>query len=173
MEKRTTVELNDLCRRVAEWREKDGGRGSRIPDQMWRDAVRVARVEGVWATAKALRFNYEALRNRLRQSGDKGTAVDWRRKGGGAAGEKLGVVGMAKSGERSPAGVSETRARRNEVPTKGSAGPSFIALEMGQLGGASRTVIELLGRHGDRMRVDVAGGVDLVAVVQTFWSRQP
>jgi hypothetical protein len=30
-----------------------------------------------------------------------------------------------------------------------------------------------VGRQGDRMRVDVAGGVDLAGLVQAFWSRQP
>ena len=52
-------------------------------------------------------------------------------------------------------------------------GTRFIALEMGQLGGAGRTVIDLVGRQGERMRVEVAGGVDLSGLVQAFWSRQP
>jgi len=151
MGRKRSAELNDLGRRVAEWREEHGGRGSRIPDEVWQDAVRVAGVDGVWATAKALRFNYEALRRRVRQGGS-GTVVEKPRKVGGTA---------------------ATRARRTEVAPGGSGGARFIALEMGQLGGAGRTVIDLLGRHGDRMRVDVAGGVDLAGLVQTFWSRQP
>ncbi len=152
MERKTSTEMNDLGRRVAEWREEHGGRGSRIPDELWKDAVRVAKVEGVWATAKALRFNYEALRDRVRQGGSSGAVVKGPRKTGGTA---------------------ATPARRTEVPPGESAGASFIAFELGQLGGAGRTVIDLLGRHGDRMRVDVAGGVDLTDLVQTFWRRQP
>ncbi len=152
MERKTSAELNDLGRRVAEWREKHGGRGSRIPDELWKDAGLVAKVEGVWATAKALRFNYEALRDRVRQGGSSRAVVKVPRKTGGTA---------------------ATRARRTEVPPGGSAGASFIAFELGQLGGAGRTVIDLLSRHGDRMRVDVAGGVDLAGLVETFWGRQP
>jgi hypothetical protein len=153
MKRRTTsAELNEVGRRVAGWREEHGGRGSRIPDELWKAAAGVAQVEGVWRTAKALRFNYEALRERVRQGGSGDVAVEGSRKIGGKA---------------------ATRAGRAEVPASGSTGARFIALELGQLGGAGRTVIDLVGRQGDRMRVDVVGGVDLAGLVQAFWSRQP
>jgi hypothetical protein len=152
MEQRKSAELNDLGRRLDKWREKHGGRGSRIPDELWKDAVQLAKVEGVWASAKALRLNYKALSDRVRQGGSSGVVVKGPRKTGGPA---------------------AARARRTEVPPGGKAGERFIAFELGQLGGAGRTVIDFLGRHGDRMRVDVAGGVDLAGLVQTFWSRQP
>ncbi len=168
MGRRTSTELNELGLRVTEWRKEHGGRGSRIPDQLWKDAVRVAQVVGTWATAKALHFNYDALRARVKQAGAEGPA-----KRGGVAGEKRAAVAMARGADPAPACALATRVKRTEVPPNGHAGPSFIALEMGQLGGAGRTVIDLAGHHGDRMRIDVAGGVDLVSLVQTFWSRQP
>ena len=153
MKRTTSAELNEVGRRVAGWREEHGGRGSRIPDELWKAAAGVARVEGVWRTAKALRFNYEALRARVRQGGSGGTMVE-------------GV-------KRIEGGKAGMRAGRAKVPVSGGAGARFIALEMSQLGGVGRTVIDLVGRQGDRMRVDVPGGVDLVSLVGAFWSRQP
>ena len=173
MGQRTSTDLNELGERVTEWRAAHGGRGSRIPDHLWKDAVGVARVAGVWATAKALHFNYEALKGRLKQAGSSGTVVEGPAKRGGAAGGKRAEVAMARGADPAHGGAIATRVKRSDVPPNGKVGPSFIALEMGQLGGAGRTVIDLAGRHGDRMRVDVAGGVDLVSLVQTFWSRQP
>lgn len=152
MKRTKSVELTQLSRRVAEWRGEHGGRGSRIPDELWEDAARVARVEGVWGTAKALRLNYKALRQRVRQGGSGGVVVEGSRKVGGRAAARVGRADMRASG---------------------SAGARFIALEMSHLGGAGRTVIDLVGRQGDRMRVDVAGAVDLAGLVGAFWSRQP
>ena len=93
------------------------------------EAAAVARVEGLYATAQALRFNYERLKER---------------------------VAWAEGKER------------------GNGQSTFVELEMGQLCGGGRTVIELVGRHGDRMRVDVTGAsaVDVVGLTQSFWSRQ-
>ena len=56
-------------------------------------------------------------------------------------------------------------------------GPAdFVALgclELGTPRAAQRPVLELVGREGDRVRVEVGdgGGVDLVAVARAFWSR--
>jgi hypothetical protein len=36
-----------------------------VPEDLWTAAVEVARVEGVHATSKALRFNYYSLKDRL------------------------------------------------------------------------------------------------------------
>ena len=153
MRRRTTQELTKLSQRVAEWRAREGGRGSRIPDQLWNDAVGVARDVGVWATAKALRFNYEALRDRAKQAGGS---------------EGIAMASWAEPAER----AITTRGRHAGIASKGNAGPSFVALEMGQLCSAGRTVIELVGRHGDRMRVELTGGVDVVGLAQTLWSQK-
>jgi hypothetical protein len=58
-------ELSTVQERVERWRRRSGGRGSRIPDDLWDEAAGVARVEGVWATARALHMNYERLRKRV------------------------------------------------------------------------------------------------------------
>jgi hypothetical protein len=65
-------DLTRLTEAVAKWRAAGGGvRGSKIPDDLWNEAVRVARVDGVWRTAKALGFKYEGLKRRI-ERGDGG-----------------------------------------------------------------------------------------------------
>lgn len=54
-----------LRREFERWRRKHGGRGSRIPEPLWAQAVEVARTEGVYGTARALRLNYERLKERV------------------------------------------------------------------------------------------------------------
>lgn len=51
------------------------GRGSRIPAALWNDAAGVARVRGVYATARALRLNYEGLKTRLAAVADAGAST--------------------------------------------------------------------------------------------------
>jgi hypothetical protein len=52
---------------VERWRRKGGGRGSRIPEKLWSEAVAVSRAAGLYATARVLRFNYENLKRRARR----------------------------------------------------------------------------------------------------------
>lgn len=56
--------------RIEQWRSRCGGhgRGSRIPEEVWCEAVEMARVEGVWATSRTLRLNYKRLRARMEHS---------------------------------------------------------------------------------------------------------
>jgi len=71
MGRTTSRELVALRRRVEAWRRSSGGRGSRIPEELWNKAVDVARVAGVYATARALRLNYERLKERTGQATGK------------------------------------------------------------------------------------------------------
>lgn len=122
--------LMAVRQRVERWRKNDGGRGSRIPEDLWNHAARVARTEGVYATARVLRFNYERLKAR--------------------AGEAKGRDGSGRQGE-----------------------PAFVELPTGLLGRA-RTVVELVGRSGEQMRIHIASAStsELVALAQAFWGRQ-
>jgi hypothetical protein len=75
-----TRKLMVLRRRVEGWRREGGGRGSRIPEALWNEAVAIAREAGLYATARALRFNYEGLKKRAvksagKASGDKASFV--------------------------------------------------------------------------------------------------
>ena len=156
MGRTVSQELNELRRRVAAWRRQGGGRGSRIPDALWNDAARVARVDGIWLTAQALHFNYARLRGRVEQ-GDGSERAE-----GTRAAELLGVeksernrVEQANDGKRA----------------EGNGGSTFVELTMEQLSGGGKTMIELQGRHGDRMRIEMTSGVDLLGLVRTFCCR--
>ena len=125
---RQSQELVALQRRVEGWRRQGGGRGSRIPEGLWSEAVAVSRRAGVFATAKALRFNYENLKRRAR----------WQ--------------------ARPP--------RKHET--------EFVAVRLPQVSNGLKVVIDLAGRDGEQVRIEVSGGsaMDVVAVADAFWKRQ-
>lgn len=60
-----STRLAQLFERVGRWRASRENAKSRVPEELWSQAVEVARVDGVWATSKALRFNYCNLQRRL------------------------------------------------------------------------------------------------------------
>lgn len=57
--------LERLTKRVAVWRERREHPRSRVPEELWNDAVAVARIRGVHPTAKAIRFGYYELKARV------------------------------------------------------------------------------------------------------------
>lgn len=118
--------------RFEQWRNRHGGRGRRIPEPLWIEAARVAQVEGVYQTARALRLKLERLEDRV---GGSRTASDL-----------------------------DGRAR----------GAAFIELTgMGSFGGI-QTVVELVNRGGEQMRVHLAGAstAELMSLAEAFWSRR-
>jgi hypothetical protein len=146
----TSKELARLCARVTIWREREGGRGARVPEALWQEAAEVAEKAGLYATARATRFNYQRLKEQKEKAatGRKASAISCdvaclaRKQGPGES-----VVGEgAKVG-------SNTR---------------FVAVRMPTVPAASRTRIELMGRHGDQMRVEVAGDIDVIGLAQAF-----
>lgn len=134
MKRAVDGKLSALSERVERWRERREGARERIPEDLWNAAVVVAHVEGVYATSKALRFNYASLKER---------------------------VALSESKERGE-------------PCEKSEAMSFIELGTGELGGGSKTVVELVGRSGGRVRIDVSGtsGVDVVGLAQAFWRHE-
>jgi hypothetical protein len=138
----TTEQLEALSNRVEHWRKhRDGGR-SKVPEDLWNSAVDMARVAGVHATSKALRFNYYSLKDRL-------VLAD-----GEASGRKKADCGATFVEVQMPSA-------RTPIPRESVAG--------------GRTVVELLGTGGARMRIAVIGSsnVNVVGLAQTFWSREP
>ena len=125
--KQVSRQVTRVQRRVERWRKRGGGKGSRMPAELWREATEVARIEGVYAVSRALRIDYNRLKSRV--SSEEGTA------------------GSDKS---------------------------FVELEASQICGGCKTVLELVGRAGDRMRLEVAGKpeVDVVGLTQVFLSQQ-
>jgi hypothetical protein len=127
-------DLSTLRERVEQWRAQRTKR-SRIPDELWMAAVRVARVEGAYATHKATRFNYDSLKSRM---------------------------ALVQTQARQP--------RAEAIETS-----AFIELGGVQLAeGRCTTVVEIVGRRGGRMRIDVSGGsgMDVVGLAQAFWSHE-
>ena len=134
MKRAAVVEdLSTLRERVEQWRTCRTKR-TRIPEELWTAAVTVARVEGLYATSRATRFNYYSLKDRL--------------------------------------ALTETEPRQGRCETIETA--TFVEIEGGQLGGGGKTVVELVGRRGGRMRIDVSGPspVDVVGLAQAFWSHE-
>jgi len=116
-----------LRRRVQRWRRGASGRGSRIPEEIWAEAVAVARSAGLWATAQALRFNYSNLKRRTLAAGER------------------------------------PRARKQAV--------EFVALPMPPLANGLKVLIDLVGRDGEQMRIEVSGGsaAEVVTLTEALW----
>jgi hypothetical protein len=137
----TTAQLQALCGRVEHWRaHRDGGR-SMVPEDLWNAAVEVARIAGVHATSKAVRFNYYSLRDRLVRADS--TAL------------------TPREPDRDATFVEV------QMPSLPSLAPRESAVN-------DKTVVELVGTGGARMRIDVTGTsrVDVVGLAQAFWSRE-
>ena len=121
---------------------------SRVPERIWREAVRVAELEGVHATSKALRFNYYDL--------------------------KKGMPACAEQGGRRVGGKPAIEPVEHKQPV---ADAMFVQLEVPAspcaATGSGRVVVELAARSGQRMRVEAsdAGQLDVAGMVQAFWSR--
>jgi hypothetical protein len=156
-------ELTALCERVRQWREESGGgRGKAVPEAVWQEAERVAQLAGVYATAQATRLNYTGLKERVR-----------------AASGSTAPSNSGKNKQRTAAVVPRARPRRVAAEAdrvrKGDSGassvPRFVALAVSPPGSAPQATIEVVGRGGERMRVQVSGVLDVVGVLQTFWRR--
>jgi len=66
--------MRGVRRRLQGWRRSHGGPGRRIPEEFWEMAVELARVEGVKATARALRLDAGRLEERVGAPPEAGTA---------------------------------------------------------------------------------------------------
>lgn len=60
-----TVQLGAVERKVSSWRKRHGGRGRRIPEELWSAAADVAAVAGVKETARVLGVDRERLMRRV------------------------------------------------------------------------------------------------------------
>lgn len=127
MRRTKSRELMGVQRRVEAWRSRGGGRGSRIPEELWNEAVEVAQVAGLHATARALHFNYERLKERA----------------GPSAGKQSGDANQ------------------------------FVEFQLPQVSGGAKLVVDLWGREGEQVRMELSGvsGMDVVALAQTLLRR--
>lgn len=58
-------QVSRVRQRLEDWRERHGGRGRRIPEELWKAAVEVARGASVDWTARALRLDRGILAGRV------------------------------------------------------------------------------------------------------------
>jgi len=73
------ADLSEVRRRLGAWREVHGGRGRRLPDEVWDAAVRLAGEGNPGTVARALRLNAEILSRRMAAGGGARTAARARR----------------------------------------------------------------------------------------------
>jgi len=59
--------------RLTQWRAQHGGRGIAVPEELWAEVVKVARVEGAGTTARVLRLDRARLEARMAM--DRGAEV--------------------------------------------------------------------------------------------------
>ena len=143
-------ELVALCGELAQWRKHGGGgRGKRIPEAVWQQAAAVARVDGVLATARATRLNLERLQACV-------TAAE--------ATELPRGTQRRVSRRQGDDALAQSHAERR--------GPQFVSVELAPSARRPALTIELIGRSGERMRIESADGLDLADVVHSFWSRR-
>jgi hypothetical protein len=138
-----------------------------MPEGLWGEAIRVARIDGVWQTAKATRIKYETLKRRM-----------WRAEG---AAQSMERARAKERGHR--AGRPKRRMSRMSSSSKGEARwPSKEFVELSPLVGASHstspststgTVIEVEDRAGTRLIVRLAKEtrVDVATLISAFRRR--
>ena len=159
MAKTSTGELGGLCAQLKQWRERGGGgRGKRIPEKHWKRAAEVARVIGVEITARATRLHVGRLRQRMQESGGADRVV--LRDVEPVRGERT---------HRKATGPRTLRASRAE----GTEAARFVAVQLPAAASVDTFTVELVGCRGGRMRVQTTAAVDMVGLMQAFWSTQP
>jgi hypothetical protein len=62
--------LERLGRKFEQWRKAQPKPRTRLPEALWRRAVKAACRHGVWRVAQTLRLDYETLRRRLAERGE-------------------------------------------------------------------------------------------------------
>ncbi len=159
---RGSRQLTEARRRIERWRRERTSRKEAIPEHVWSAAVAAARADGIWSTSRALRLEFNRLKAQV--VGTRGNALTLARSATAKSTGRCGVDGRAEIGK--PRGPRE---------------PAFVevvldpARESDPAGAVGKAVIELMGRQGERMRIEIAGStaVDVLGLSQTFWSRQP
>lgn len=161
-EKQKSRELTELCARVSQWRkDKGGGRGCPIPEALWQEAARVARLDGVFRTARALGFNYQRLQAR---------SLD--------ASETRDASPTAPAPPAPPTPVLRSCPKKGKHPSRidlpstgAPEGSRFVAIPMTPPRTNRSGTVELWGPTGERMRVEVVGDLDVAQLAQMFWRR--
>ena len=135
--------LEKVQRRFERWRQTRKI-PSRIPGSLWASAVRIASTYGLSRTAKALRVNYQALKQRV----DEDTAT---------------------RGDPEKSTAEQRRASIDEaLPAS-----AFLELAPSLRVGSCQCVLEWEDASGAKMRVHLQGteAPDLTGLSRSFWDR--
>jgi hypothetical protein len=167
MRTRTThdipARLAAIRRRFHRWRLTRRGR-SRIPEQLWALAVKVAGQYGLNPTAQALGLDYYSLKKHIEAArrGPPGRTAPSRR---GPEGQTLsGAVPAGRQGRHRPWREGSAAEGRPAVAT-------FLELAPPASGGGPECTLELEDPGGAKMRVHLQGvpAPDLTALSRSFW----
>jgi hypothetical protein len=137
--------LEALQRRFERWRQVRTI-PSRIPEPLWASAVRMASRYGVSRTAKMLRVNHYALKQRVDES-------------------------AATTGETEQNADDEHRVSAGGVASV----PAFLELASPMRAGLGQCTLELEDASGAKMRIELQGmeTPDLAALCRSFWNSKP
>lgn len=135
--------LEKVQRRFERWRQTRKI-PSRIPRSLWASAARIASTYGLSRTAKALRVNYQVLKQRV----DENTAA-------------------SSEPEKS------TAERHRPSIDQALPASAFLELATPMRVGSCQWVLELEDASGAKMRVHLQGAEapDLTALSRSFWDR--
>ena len=82
---------------VDRWRREHGGPGVRIPEDLWNEAVGVARVDGLSRTARALGLDHGRLKARASCSVAEGEGISDRPRGATFVEMGIGALGSSRT----------------------------------------------------------------------------
>ena len=163
---RISKKLGQVGQRLKRWREGHGSR-TRLPEELWAEAVGLARQEGLYRTARSLGLDYGNLKRRVEGAPSKRTNT-------GRVNRAIAVTPPRASWQRfgietsftpNPANTA-TPANAQRRLKRRSRGPEFVELLGGSIG--TDSVIELEGA-GTRMRIQtkLTGG-ELMSLVRDW-----
>lgn len=130
-------------RRFELWRSTRQGRG-RIPERLWKSAVKLVATYGLCRTARTLRLDYNALRQRVESTGSRDLPVGPRPK------RKI----------RTPSGpAARNRGSRACVVRPHQQDPAMTFVELSPLerSGVPECIVELEHPRGAKMRIRLTG----------------
>jgi hypothetical protein len=69
MQRKQVATVEEVGRRLEEWRQSRRHKGTAIPEELWLAAIEVARRDGLGRTAAALRLDYGKLKRLMMAAG--------------------------------------------------------------------------------------------------------
>jgi hypothetical protein len=159
-QKRLPAEVGELRGRVEEWRRTREKRGP-MPEELWSEAVLLAKEHGTCRIARAVGIDYVSLRGRLERSGAAAARPD--ESCGGFVELPITVPACP-----TPAGAGWLAGCEPVRTVEGGAGSTAQLVEAGV---EATATVELMARDGARMtiRLQGTGSVDLLGLAQAFW----